>query len=241
MQLRLKSNFKLVNNQLRSLTCNLKKNYEKHLAQNIKSKPKAFWQYVNSKVKTRPNITELLRSNGTIASSDMEMATMFNNYFSSVFTCENTISLPTSDSTGTPLISDSIEFTPELVHNKIMSLPNSKSPGPDSWPIGIIKSVSEFIAIPLSIIFKKSFNSGALPHDWKNALVAPIYKKCARNQTCNYRPVSLTSIFSKFMESIIKDHLTSHLLTNKLLSDYQFGFVRVLPNSSMFLTILQII
>ena len=27
------------------------------------------------------------------------------------------------------------------------------------------------------------------------------------------------------MESIIKDHLTSHLLTNKLLSDYQFGFV----------------
>ena len=33
------SNFKLVNNQLRSLTCNLKKNHEKHLAQNIKSMP----------------------------------------------------------------------------------------------------------------------------------------------------------------------------------------------------------
>ena len=136
---------------------------------------------------------------------------MFNNY----------TSLPTSDSTGTLLTPDSIEFIPEL----IMSLPNSKSPGPDGWLIVIIKSVSEFTVIPLSIIIKKSFNSRNFPHDWKNALITPIHKKCARNQTCNYCPVSLTSIFSKFMESIIKDHITSHLLTNKLLSDYQFGFV----------------
>jgi len=62
-----------------------------------------------------------------------------------------------------------------------MNLPNSKSPGPDGWPIEIIKSVSEFITITLSIIFKKSFDSGALPHDWKNVLVTPIHKKCARN------------------------------------------------------------
>ena len=61
-----------------------------------------------------------------------------------------------------PLIPDSIEFTPELIHNKIMNLPNSKSPWPDGWPIEIIKSVSEFIAILLSIILKRSFNSGAL-------------------------------------------------------------------------------
>ena len=60
---------------------------------------------------------------------------------------------------------------------------------------------------------------------WKNAQVTPIHKKCARNQVCNYRPVSLTSIFSKFMESIVKDHLMSHLLANNLLSDYQFGFI----------------
>ena len=62
-----------------------------------------------------------------------------------------------------------------------MSLHNSKSPGPDGWPIPIIKSVSEFIPIPLSIIFSKSFNSGTLPHDWKDAQVTPIHKKGARN------------------------------------------------------------
>ena len=53
----------------------------------------------------------------------------------------------------------------------------------------------------------------------------PIHKKCARNQACNYCPVNLTSIFSKFMESIIKDYLISHLLANNLPSDHQFGFI----------------
>ena len=66
------SNFKIVNNQLRNLTRNQKKNYEKQLIQKMKSKPKAFWQYINSKVKTRPNITKLLHSDDTAASSDTE-------------------------------------------------------------------------------------------------------------------------------------------------------------------------
>ena len=41
------------------------------------------------------------------------------------------------------------------MHNKIMNLPNSKSPGPDGRPIEIIKSVSKFIAIPLSTLKKQ--------------------------------------------------------------------------------------
>ena len=176
-------------------------------------------QYVTSKVKTCPNITELLHSDGTAASSDNEMATILNDYFASVFICEDTTFFPTVDQIGSPLLSDSIEFSPEVIYNKIMNLHNSKNPG---WPIPKIKSVSEFIAIPLSIIFKKSFNSGILLHDWKNAQVTPVHKKCARNQVCNYCPVSLTSIFSKFMKSIVKDHLMSHLLANNLLLDYQF-------------------
>ena len=43
------SDFKSVNNQLRSLTCNLRKDYEKHLVQGVESRPKAFWQYINLK------------------------------------------------------------------------------------------------------------------------------------------------------------------------------------------------
>jgi len=46
------------------------------------------------------------------SSSDAEMANLFNNYFSSVFTDEDAASLPVVDLTGTTLIPNSIEFTP---------------------------------------------------------------------------------------------------------------------------------
>ena len=105
-------NFKTVNNQLRSLTHNLKKDYEKQLVQNFKSKPKAFWQYVNSKVKTCPSITELIRSDDTVTCSDFEMATLFNKYFSTVFTDEDITSTPAIDPNGSPPISESIDITP---------------------------------------------------------------------------------------------------------------------------------
>ena len=151
--------------------------------------------------------------------------TLFNEYFSSVFTCEDTTTIPTVDPTSSPLLNDSIEITPTVVFNKLAALQSNKSPGPDRWLISVIKSVSEFISVPLSILFNKSLNSGILPPDWKCANVTPIHKKGAQNVACNYQLVSLTSIFSKLMESIVKDHILNHLSTNNLLSPYQFGFI----------------
>jgi len=84
------------------------------------------------------------------------MANLFNDYFSSVFTDEATTCFPAVDPTGTPLVPDSIEFTPEMAYNIIMSLHNNKFPGPDGWPIPIIKSVSDVFAIPLFIILNHS-------------------------------------------------------------------------------------
>ena len=42
-----------------------------------------------------------------------------------------TTSFPAVDPIGSPLISDLIEFTPEVVYSKIMKLHNSKNPRPD--------------------------------------------------------------------------------------------------------------
>ena len=49
----------------------------------------------------------------------------------------------------------------------------------------------------------------------------------------NYRPVSLTSVPSKVLESIIRDHLLDHLMSSGQLTSAQHGFLtqKVLRNA----------
>jgi len=80
--------------------------------------------------------------------------------------------------------------------------------------------------VPLSIIFQESYNSGILPQDWKTVIIVPIFKKGDKADPNNYRPVSLTSVPCKIMESIIKDNITGFLEYNKVVSTGQHGFVK---------------
>ena len=52
----------------------------------------------------------------------------------------------------------------------------------------------------------------------------PIYKKGSKAAAGNYRPVSLTSVCCKVMESIVKDDIMAHLGRNRLIRDTQHGF-----------------
>ena len=65
-----------------------------------------------------------------------------------------------------------------------------------------------------------------VPTDWKIANVSPIFKKGSKFAPGNYRPISLTSISCKILESIIKDHMVNHLDHNNLIGNTQHGFVR---------------
>jgi hypothetical protein len=62
--------------------------------------------------------------------------------------------------------------------------------------------------------------------DWKSANVTPIYKKGKKSDPSNYRPVSLTSISCKLLESIIRDGIVNHMVQNGLVEDSQHGFVK---------------
>ena len=50
-----------------------------------------------------------------------------------------------------------------------------------------------------------------MPSDWKFTDIVPIFKKGAKDDPTNYRPVSLTSELYKVMESLIKDSLKTFL------------------------------
>jgi hypothetical protein len=44
-----------------------------------------------------------------------------------------------------------------------------------------------------------------------------------KKHTCNYRPISLTSVVCKICESLIRDKMMNHLIVNNLLSNLITG------------------
>ena len=117
-----------------------------------------------------------------------------------------------------------IAVTKQEVEKKLLKLNTSKAPGDDQIHPKILKENAEIISDFLSILFTKSLVKGQLPSDWKAAVVVPLHKKGNKKKTENYRPVSLTSIVCKILESIIRDKLLWHMDTNNLFTIHQHGF-----------------
>ena len=88
----------------------------------------------------------------------------------------------------------------------------------------ILKELSDSISYPLSLIFQDCIQSGIIPQQWKDAIIAPIFKNGDRSLTKNYRPVSLTSVICKVLEKIIVIQISEHLKANSLTCPAQHGF-----------------
>ena len=56
-----------------------------------------------------------------------------------------------------------------------------------------------------------SLVQGVVPNDWREANITALFKKGSKSASQNYRPVSLTSVICKQIESIIKDEIIKHL------------------------------
>ena len=65
----------------------------------------------------------------------------------------------------------------------------------------------------------------------EEANVIPLLKKGSKKQVC--RPVSLTSVICKLLETIIRDHMMDFLVKHKLMNPSHHGFLKAtfLPNN----------
>ena len=217
--------FKLSRDKLRETTRRLRKELEVKLTEDIKKKPKPFWKYVSSRLRTRLNIPTLILPNDEKATSSLHQAEALNKYFSSVFTEENTNDIPSVPINYHGTLLSMIMFTAESVKNKLLQLNDNKSPGPDQMHPYLVKRLVNVLCTPIAIIFNLSMTSGKTARQWNEAILTAIYKKGARNLVENYRPISLTSIIGKLMESFIRDAMLTHMIENNLFTNDQHGFV----------------
>ncbi len=121
---------------------------------------------------------------------------------------------------------ETVRFTEREICRKIQNLRSEAASGPDGIGPKILQELHEELASGLAHIFTKSLEEGAVPADWKEANVTPIFKKGAKSKPENYRPVSLTSVSCKIMESIFRDAMTEQLQNCYLIKKSQHGFLK---------------
>ena len=115
------------------------------------------------------------------------------------------------------------------MREKIRKLKPASAAGPDGIGPRLLQETIDFAAPALTSIFRASVEEGVVPGDWREANVTPIFKKGAKSNPSNYRPVSLTSVPGKLLESLIKDELMDHFKKNRVIFPSQHGFM---PNKS---------
>ena len=213
-------------NDVRRLTRDLRKSFEKKLALDLKDNPKAFWQYTNSRRKTKTRVSSLRPGDETVpeAVTDAEKVDVQNRFFASVFTVEDCSNIPTPASEWTGELLEDILVIKDQVEQKLMALHPVSSPGPDGFHPKVLKDLAPALSEPLATLFQKSLDESTVPHEWNVAEITPIFKKGSKHDPTNYRPVSLTSIISKLCESLVKDEIVEHLLATEQLHSAQHGF-----------------
>ena len=215
--------YKAVEKETKKLVLQAKKKFEKKLAKEAKKKPKMFYSYLRSKTSNRSSVGPL-KDNDLVVSQDTGMANVLNKFFVSVFTVEND-NLPDMGSCTVPEKLEDVFFPEDAISEKIGKLKADSAFGPDKIGPRILKATSDVLCAPLSVVFTKSLQEGVVPDDWRRQNITPIFKSGSRMMAGNYRPVALTSIVCKIMESILRDNIIAHLVKFQLIKASQHGFM----------------
>ncbi|PNF36765.1 hypothetical protein B7P43_G11156, partial [Cryptotermes secundus] len=184
---------------------------------NLKSQPQHFWKYISNFRKHRSGSIHL-EVDGTHRAQPEAVADAFAKHFQSVYNNHfSKVIHPVSQS------SEFVSLAPISdadVYKAIKRLKPSKSVGLDGIPGFIIKGCAGIFIPILRHIFNLSLTQQYFPAASKGSAVVPVFKSGNHAAVSNYRPISITSNFSKLFKFIIHDHFSHFAKFNSNQHDF---------------------
>lgn len=165
-----------------------------------------------------------LREGNQLFSDPATKAELLSKQFNSVFTVESpkTADIRPEGPQYPPI--DPLIVTEAGVMKLLKNLNPGKAAGPDEIPVRLLRELAPEITPVVTSVIRQSLSSGTLPKTWKDAWITPVFKKGARNNPANYRPVSLTCVICKLTEHVLCTHIRSHLDQHGILTSANHGF-----------------
>ena len=219
-----------VSNELKESKACYFHNYFSTNSQNMKKLWSGIKTIISHKSSTSSSINKIKGKDGSITSDPSKMSNIFNDFYVNV---ANGITKTIPLTPKSPIdylsnrTSNSLFLTPVTsieVNDLINILNPSKSVGPNSIPIKLVKIIGDWVSPLLALLVNQSFQSGIFPDKLKIAKVISLFKKGNPELPSNYRPISLLSIFSKIFEKLMYKRLYKFLEIHNILYSLQFGF-----------------
>ena len=215
--------FRKVRNKIVNLVRQKSKKFINDLGFSVKENPKRFWSFVKSKTKSSSVPSDIIWGDKH-ADTSHDIAKLFNEYFVSVFKPSDQISDNINFVCNSPNIHlNNVVVTEKQVYDILCKLYVNKALGPDNLSPVVLKYCSNEFKRSVCQLINRSLSEGVVPKDWLFANVIPVYKSKDKNQTSNYRPISLLSLISKVAERCIYNHIYPHIVN--LLHPSQHGFL----------------
>ena len=101
--------------------------------------------------------------------------------------------------------------TEAQIFDLIKKIPSSKAIGCDGLSAKVLKLAASALVHPLCRLMNLSVSTGCFPSTWKTAQVTPLFKSGSREDTSNYRPISVLPVLSKILERHVATSLCKHL------------------------------
>ena len=185
---------------------------------------------ISHKSSTSSSINKIKDRDGNVTSDPSKMSNIFIDFYVNVAN-GITKTIPLTPKSPLDYLSDrtrnSLFLAPVTlieVNDLINILNPSKSVGPNSIPIKLLRIIGHSVSPLLALLVNQSFQSGIYPDKLKIAKVISLFKKGNPELPSNYRPISLLPVFSKIFEKLMYRRLYKFLEINKVLYSLQFGF-----------------
>ena len=90
------------------------------------------------------------------------------------------------------------EITLSELFKSMKLMPNNKSPGEDGIPIELYKTYFNIIGQDMLEVFRIGLDNRELSYSQYLAVITLLYKKGAREDIRNWRPISLLKFYQKY-------------------------------------------
>ena len=191
------------------------------------------WGVINSLTpqNAKPNYPLTIIVGNSIIKTPTKIADEFNKHFCSfgkkLSDEANTANPPDFNQFLSNKVCSSMFFcqtTVSEIFNLINQLNSSKSCRADGVDVLFVKTGAIVITPILYVLYNACFKFGVFSSNLKTAKIITVFKSRDQSQVTNYRPISISSYFSKILEKAVYDRTINFLNPHSVLSPTQSGF-----------------